>query len=55
MSVRAYRAALRTKVGPSQDATLGGTDAAGVSLFGGLSFMVLKKPMTWPGTSARTL
>lgn len=45
---------LRSGVGPSQDAALGGADAE-LSLFGGLSLMAVKKSFTCPGTSARTL
>lgn len=39
--------------------SLGGADAGGslaaVSPWGGFNLMVLKKPVTWPGTSAKTL
>lgn len=41
------------------DKSLGGADAegslTGVSPWGGFNFMVLKKLVTWPGISAKTL
>lgn len=49
---------LRRKVGP-QDTSMGGADAEGSARgalpWGGLKLMVLKKPVNWPGTSAKTL
>lgn len=59
MNVRVFGVGiLRRKVGP-HDTSLGGADAersvTGVSAWGGLKRMVLKKAVTWPGTSAKTL
>ena len=49
---------LRRNVG-FHNPSLGGADAersaGGVSPWGGFNLMVLKKPVTWPGTSAKTL
>lgn len=59
MSVWVFGAGiLRRKVGP-HDTSMGGADAEGSARgalpWGGFKLMVLKKLVTWPGTSAKTL
>lgn len=59
MSVWVFGAGILGRTVGLHNASVGGADAemsvGGVSPWGGLKLMVLKKLVTWPGTSAKTL